>query len=305
MKKDFYTLMLSKNICEVRFTNPYDRTTPKTEYVMNCTLRSEHVDKCFNGIRLVGTLNDDTMNVIDVDRNEWRLLSIANILSFKILTGTIQELPIQISKAASSIYATVMPNKKDMEVHPTMVIKHNLNQLYGKLSNKQPIIKNSLLPARQRWILGMLHQYSCKIVFMTNEGLVCEFRGSLESWALNVAVPEPSLPSDSDPDVMKILDMEDGKWRIVRYSNIVSFETPFTKYEAKTYQEVHPESYKTYRTNMSKEFYVDALRKGICQVEFMKLDGTMRSMSCTLDPKIVVALRLQPTGKYPHIPEPD
>lgn len=301
-KRDFYQLVLTKNICEVRFTNTYDKTD--TEQVMNCCLLDEYVTNCHKGEHMA-IFNDDTLKVVDVDRNEWRLLAISKIKSFKVLTGTISELPTQpVSKPAKSKYATVMPDKKDMDIQPMMVIRHKLEEIVkNSQAMKQPIITaRQGLPARQRWMLESLRTNSCNIVYRNASDKICKVDASLEPWVLSIVSFEPVVTSDQN--IMKVIDMSDGRWIGIPFNKVVTFKTPLQTYEPKgvasaekDYYKDHPDSYANIQSAAKKQ-YVDALREEVCVVEFEKSDGTLRHMNCTLNPKTIIALNLQPKTNY-------
>jgi hypothetical protein len=56
----------------------------------------------------------------------------------------------------------------------------------------------------------------------------------------------------------------------------------------------------------AKEWLTEVLRGGVVGVEFVKLDGTKRSMSCTLDEDVIPAESLpKTTSETPHAKSKD
>lgn len=288
-QKDFYEQMLANYVCKITIN---DNLWPNYTKVVRCTTKEDYVRQC--GINHYQPINNDTcIRVVNIDSMSWMLLDLTTIKQFAIdstgISVSMKDLPTEPSRAAKSQYAGIMPDKKEMDIQPTMTITHTLNK-----------DKKNNISARQRWLIKNLELHACEITYINESGYKCKVTGTREPWVLIIAPYEPIL--STDPDFINFLNLENGKWNTIPFSKIVLFETPTDTYIPKK-QKVEPVSFKGVPLKSifppkpieaKTDYYIQQLKQGICTIQFEKADGSLRVMNCSLDPKVIVALNLVP-----------
>lgn len=267
--KQFYTTILEKNICEIKYTNPYDKSAAVR--TINCTLQPDFIRECNQGISEPLVDVKDAINVVDSDRLYWRLIPINQIKSCKVLSGSLSTIPTEnmITSKYAKLRDTVDTN---VRIHTAK------------------IVKTSVVPAKKLWLINQLSKGSCRILYTDLHKQHQSVVGSLESWVLDVA-PLNRYRTDTNDNLITVMDMENDKWVIIELDSIITMES-----NGKTIYTAPPKITTTELPVGPKDNYIAFLQNNVCCIVFNKVNGDKREMTCTLNPNVISALGLQPSG---------
>lgn len=208
--KSFYQQMLKTNICEVVFTK-----ADGSERTMKCSLLPS-VFTQFNlseSTKSTKKTSDEQLNVIDVDKGDWRSFKIAAVKSFKVISASFSNM------LASTQWLTRQPRS-----------------MYSGFqdSPSQPeadVVKKYQTPTHKvQFYLDQLRSQICNITFEKANGDIREMNATLLATYIqdhNLAPNIPNAPMLFDNDTVRVVDTDINEWRTFKISKLVSFKTPF------------------------------------------------------------------------------
>lgn len=201
-RAQYYRDILTKNVCSVTFEK-----TDGTTRVMNCTL-NPNVTRYFklSSLSPVGKQSDNHINVVDTDLGEWRSFRIDRIRSFKILSGSMDDLPSTPSRSATSTFA------QPQDVPSTPVANHS--------TTPSMTTKNFYIMALKDGV--------CEISFTKADGSQRVMRGTLDPHYITLYHLEPvggQTSRKDDGDTIRVVDIDVQDWRSFKVSRVQSFRT--------------------------------------------------------------------------------
>ncbi|PPD52546.1 MAG: hypothetical protein CTY12_06285 [Methylotenera sp.] len=208
--KSYYQQMLKTNICEVVFTK-----ADGSERTMKCSLLPS-VFTQFNlseSTKSTKKTSDEQLNVIDVDKGDWRSFKIAAVKSFKVVSASFTNMlanTLWITKQPKSQYAgfQASPSQPEFDV----------------------VEKYQIPPHKLQFYLDQLRSHICNITFEKANGEIREMNATLSVTYLkdhNLAPNVPTTPPLFDNDTIRVVDTDINEWRTFKISKLISFKTPF------------------------------------------------------------------------------
>lgn len=191
----------------------------------------------------------DTIQVWNLDKKSWMGFQPDQIKSFKLVTNNLAEaVQNKPSRPARSEYAAVRPS--------TAPATFNV---------------------KQAQYISMLESDSYTVTFTKTDGSTRVMNVSLQA---DVLKKLGFVSQQTNPDVIKVVDIDINQWRTIKVANIISM----TKYE----NPVVP----TASTDTIRAEYSKALREGECNIVFVKMDNTQRTMRATLNSEMIDKMAL-------------
>lgn len=221
--KSFYQQMLKTNICEVVFTK-----ADGSERTMKCSLLPSVFTQFDLSESTTSTkkTSDEQINVIDVDKGDWRSFKIAAVKSFKVVSASFSNMLANanwLTKQPKSQYSGFQNSPSQPEVD---------------------IVKKYQTPTpRVQFYLDQLRSHICNITFEKANGDIREMNATLLATYIQDHNLAPNVPNAAvlfDNDTIRVVDTDINEWRTFKISKLVSFKTPFI--EKLATQSVIPQS---------------------------------------------------------------